>query len=317
MKELTRIAGALYCEAWGILPEVHARLCEQFEAKVREREELVHGREDITTAGRIVGRPIDAAPAGKADDPVGPGWRDSNGRTSFWHAQVQVLGDTAVLPVKGILGKHLSTLSMWCGGCDMALVARQAKNIAADPAVKNVVLWVDSPGGTCIGALECAEAVLAMSKAGKSTVAYTDKMAASCGYFLASACDYVMAAPSAIVGSISTFMAALDVSERYKAEGWERLVFRSGDVKGAGTPGKAWTAAEKAEAQRTVDEFSEQFKGFVSAQRKGAKPEDMQGQCWAASHAPKWLVDGVVNDIEGLLERVGARGELRQEAGMW
>jgi len=289
MKQLPRIASMLYCEPWSVLPTTHAELCRQF------RDHLARGErmpDDFTA--RV------AVPSAEADDITGPAYRDENGRIHAWHSQVQVMGSLAILPIKGIIGKHLSTLAMWCGGCDSAIVAAQARNIAADERIENVIVLIDSPGGACVGAIEAARAIRSMSEAGKSVVAYTDTMAASAGYFFAAACDRIAAAPSAIVGSISTYCAFLDESRAYEMEGLEIRMFRSGEVKGAGHPGKPWTEAEIADMQRVTDQFSEQFKSFIRSER-GLGEDLMQGQYWPAEFAPSGLVDVFYDDLDSLV----------------
>jgi len=295
MKQLPRIATALYCEPWAILPSSHAEICNQFQ------DYLKRGSIDPTAfASRIM------VPDNEADDIEGPAYRDENGRLHPWHPQVQIIGSLAILPVKGIIGKHLSTLAMWCGGCDSAIVAKQARNIAADERIENVIIYVDSPGGACVGCVETANAIRSISEAGKTTIAYTDTMAASAGYFFAAAADRIAASPSAIVGSISTYSAFLDSSRRYEMEGLEVRMFRSGELKGTGTPGKPWTEAEIADMQRVVDQFSEQFKSFVRIQR-GLSEDLMQGQYWPSEFAPSGLVDYFYDDIDSLIREISSQ----------
>lgn len=288
MKQLPRIASALYCEPWNIRTAEHAQICQQFRDYLQRG-----GQPPADFAARI------ECPANDADDMEGPCWRDESGRIGAWHPQVQVIGSLAILPVRGMLGKHLSTLEMWCGGSDYAIIARQAANIAADERIENVILHVDSPGGNCVGNVECARAIAALAEK-KSVVAYTDQLCASAAYFLASAADRIVAAPSAIVGSISTYSAYLDASRAYEMEGLEIRMFRSGEVKGAGYPGKPWTEAEIAAMQLVTDQFSAQFKGFVR-ERRGLSDDVMQGAYWPAEFAPAGLVDDFADDVDSLV----------------
>jgi len=144
-----------------------------------------------------------------------------------------------------------------------------------------------------------------MSAAGKSTIAYVDRMAASNGYFFAAACDRIAAAPSAIVGSISTYAAYLDESRAYEMEGLEVRMFRSGEVKGAGYPGKPWTDAEIADMQRVTEQFSEQFKGYIRTKR-GLPDDLMQGQYWPAEFAPAGIIDVLYDDLETLISDISS-----------
>jgi len=292
MKQLPRIASMLYCEPWSILPTSHQEITRQF------RDYLSRGSVDPDAfTSRIT------VPSADAGDIEGPAWRDENGRLHPWHPQVEIIGSLAILPIKGIIGKHLSTLAMWCGGCDSAIVARQARNIAADDRIENVIILIDSPGGACVGCVETANAIRSISEAGKSTISFTDTMAASAGYFFMAAADRAAASPSAIVGSISTYCAYLDSSRAYEMEGLEVKMFRSGEVKGAGYPGKPWTEAEIADMQRVTDQFSEQFKSFVRA-RRGLSDDLMQGQYWPAEFAPSGLVDVLYDDLDSLVRDI-------------
>jgi ClpP class serine protease len=289
MKQLPHIAGRLYCEPWSILPLTHAEICRQFSCYL-ERPDAT----DAQLSARV------SAPVSDADDKEGPCFRDENGAVHAWHPQVTIMGSLAILPVHGILGKHLSNLEMMCGGADYAIIARQAANIAADERITDVIIHFDSPGGSCIGNVECAKAILDLSKA-KTTIAYTDAKCASAAYFLASACGRIVAAPSAIVGSISTYAAFLDESRAFEMEGLEVKMFRSGAVKGAGTRGKPWTPEEIAAQQLVVDQFSAQFKGFVKKRRGKITDDSMNGAYWPAEFAPAGIIDDTADSIEEVI----------------
>jgi protease IV len=291
MKQLPLIATRLYCEPWSILPTAHAEICRQFRAHLERGPAAADPEFDARQKSTL---------AEGTDDITGPAYRDEHGRLHAWHSQVEVRGSLAILPIRGITGKHLSTLDMYCGGCDTAIIARQARNIAADDRIENVIVYIDSPGGNCVGGIEAARAIRSMSEAGKSVIAYTDRQAASNGYFMASACDRILAAPSAIVGSISVYTAALDASRAYEMDGLEVKMFRTGEVKGMGYQGKPWTPAEEAAMQLVTEQFSQQFKSFV-VERRGLGPADMQGQYWPAEFAPEGVIDGLVDDLDTLI----------------
>lgn len=287
MKQLPRIAAALYCSPWNILPEQHAVMCHQF------RDYLQRGTEPAAFSAR------QDLPRSEADDMEGPCWRDESGRVGAWHPQVQILGSLAILPVKGTLGKHLSTLEMWCGASDYAIIAKQAANILNDERITDVIVYIDSRGGSCLGNLECAKAIEELARK-KSTLAYTDTMCCSAAYFIASACGKIVAAPSAVVGSISTYSAFVDESRAYEMAGLEVHMFRTGEVKGAGYPGKTWTDAEKESMQLVTDQFSSQFKGFCK-RRRNLSDEVMQGAYGPAQFAPRGLIDDLTDSVEDLI----------------
>lgn len=295
MKQLPRIASKLFCEPWSILPGAHAQMVRQFRAYL-ERGGTPDDSPDCCEPELPEGPGCEA--------PMGPAYRREDGSIKALHSQVKRIGSLAILPISGVIGKHLSALEMMCGGCDSAVIAKQARAIAADARITSVIVHIDSPGGICVGAPECARAILSMSEAGKDVIAYTDTQAASNGYFMAAACGTILAAPSSVVGSISTYCAFEDESAAYAMEGVEIQMFRTGEVKGAGTEGKPWTQAEKDAMQLTTDQFGAQFKDFIRL-RRGLSDDLMQGQFWPAQFAPSGLVDGFVDDLEELIAMVG------------
>lgn len=275
------IAAKLYTQPWCILPEVHASICQQFHAHT----------------GR--------APRADADDPVGPEWHNPwTGEKGHYHPQVQAVGPVAMLEVRGVIGKHLSNMEMECGGYDIGLLEQQMEKIHNDPSISAVVIYFNTPGGIALGVESAAKSIRRCADSGKKIYGYTDYQCASAGYWLASACDELHAEGSAIVGSISTFCAGIDSSRMFEMEGLQLKLFRTGELKAIGHPGKAWTEAEEAFMQEKADTIDADFKGFVRA-RRGLPDESMNGGFWYAKHAPAGLVDSTSFDsLSALLETV-------------
>lgn len=258
------IASKLYCEPWCIRPEVHQAVCQQFRAK----------------AGFAV-------PNAGAADPVGP--RDE-WSGEYYHPQVEVSGDLALIRVSGIIGKHLSQLEMVCGGYDLALFEEQLRNVEEDERIEKLVIYFNTPGGVGIGVGAAARAIRRVSEAGKMVLGYTDYQCCSAGMWLAAACDQFHAEPSAYVGSISTFIAAIDSSRAWEMEGYELKLFRTGELKAIGAGGKKWTEEEENFMQATVDRADAEFKGWMR-ERRGLRDEVMNGAFWQAGNAPAGVVD--------------------------
>lgn len=282
-KSYPRIAAKLFLEPWAIRSQVHDSMCQQFLAVMRGEQTL------------------EAA----ADDPVGPKWRDrETGAEGYWHPQVEVHAGVAMLEVKGVLGKHLSTLEMWCGGYDVGLLERQMLNIRDDETIQAVVIDFDSPGGIVMGIESAAEAIVEVRKAGKKVYGYSSGEVASAAYWLACGCDELHTDYTAIVGSVSTILAAVDSSEKWAKEGLRPEIFSTGKFKAMGRPGKPWTDEEREHVTEKMLLIDADFKGFVSA-RRGLTADQMQGQWWFAKHAPKGVVDSTgYRDLQELVEAV-------------
>lgn len=112
----------------------------------------------------------------------------------------------AIVPVSGVLSFDRVCTEYAGGGsgggsCSYRHIAAVFKALATDPTVEQVLLVLDSPGGTVQGIAEAAEALIEFRQA-KSVTAFTDSVCTSGAYWLASLCNGIVATPSAIVGSI-------------------------------------------------------------------------------------------------------------------
>lgn len=88
------------------------------------------------------------------------------------------------------------------GGDSTAALLRKAR---LDEKVKAVVLRIDSGGGSMFASEVIRAEVLALKAAGKPVIASMSSVAASGGYWIASAANEIWAAPSTITGSIGVF----------------------------------------------------------------------------------------------------------------
>ncbi|TEW55193.1 signal peptide peptidase SppA [Psychromonas sp. RZ22] len=71
--------------------------------------------------------------------------------------------------------------------------------------IKAVVIRIDSPGGSAAASENIRQQVLALKNTGKKVVVSMGSVAASGGYWIASAADQIIAAPTTLTGSIGIF----------------------------------------------------------------------------------------------------------------
>lgn len=233
----------------------------------------------------------------RADDPVG---RRFDGM--YLHPQVQIVQGVAYVPIRGVLLRGVSFWDALCGDYDTALLEEQIKNIADDASVKAVLFDVDSPGGLAMGMGSVSEKIAGLRAAGKKTVAFSGGMCCSAAYYAMASCEFLLGTVDSIWGSISTYSAGVDSSKAWAMAGRELKLYRTGELKGVGLPGKAWTDEEMAAVKERVDAIDANFKGFVKKHRPQLADEAMNGNHWYAKHAPEGLVDGVVGSVEEVLE---------------
>ena len=86
-------------------------------------------------------------------------------------------------------------------------ISRQIRTIRQNPAVKGVIVHVDSPGGTISGSDSIYREIMNYrQQEGRPVVAFMQGIAASGGYYAAVACDEIIAEPTAVTGSIGVVM---------------------------------------------------------------------------------------------------------------
>jgi len=85
-------------------------------------------------------------------------------------------------------------------------VAQAIRDAAADDSVKAIVLRIDSPGGSPLASDLIWQVIRDVQKQGKPVVASLSDVAASGGYYVASAADAIVSQPQTLTGSIGVFV---------------------------------------------------------------------------------------------------------------
>ena len=211
----------------------------------------------------------------------------------------------AVVPVKGMISKGLTELESLCGACDVHDIEEMLEECHRDPAIKTIILDVDSPGGTSVGVLELANRIKNCSK---EVISFTSSECCSAAYWLASQAGAgFYATPSSCIGSIGVYIAYPDCSEAYKMEGVKMDVIRSGLFKGAGIPGTSLDANQRKMLQDEVDEIHAEFKQSVKSVRSFVEDSSMEGQTFSGKKAAEaGLVTGLVNGFDEMMESLNA-----------
>jgi protease-4 len=144
------------------------------------------------------------------------------------------------------------------------------RRYANSATVKAIVIRVNSPGGAIAPSQEIYAAIRrTRADTGKPIVASLDSVAASGGFYIASACDEIVANPGSITGSIGVILQWFDVKELMQ---WAKLkseTITSGAMKDAGSPYRQITPEERAYFQGVVTQLHTQFVRDVAIGRKG------------------------------------------------
>jgi protease-4 len=138
-----------------------------------------------------------------------------------------------------------------------------------DEGVKAIILRIDSPGGGVGPSQEIYREVLKIkSNKKKKVITSMGSVAASGGYYIASASDLIVANPGTITGSIGVLMEFTNIEELFRKIGIKGVVLKSGEHKDIGSPFREMTPEEKRLIQSVIDNVHQQFIQAVADGRK-------------------------------------------------
>lgn len=138
----------------------------------------------------------------------------------------RVTDGVAIVSVHGPMFRYANLFTRMSGATSTEVLANEIGALLDDPAVRAIVLDVDSPGGTVNGTSEIAELVF-RAREEKPVYAFVSGLGASAAYYIASAASQVYVANSAIVGSIGTVLSVTDFTEADERRGIRTMEFVS------------------------------------------------------------------------------------------
>ncbi|MHC1726776.1 MAG: signal peptide peptidase SppA [Syntrophobacteraceae bacterium] len=144
---------------------------------------------------------------------------------------------------------------------------KQIKEFRKDSSVKAILVRIDSPGGAVGPSQEIYREIRRTAET-KPVVASMGSVAASGGYYIASAASHVLANPGTITGSIGVIIHFPNFRELFEKIGYQMTTLKSGQFKDVGNPAREMTAEEKELIQKTIEETHSQFVRDVSNARK-------------------------------------------------
>ncbi len=143
-----------------------------------------------------------------------------------------------------------------------------------DPAVKAVILRINSPGGTVTATDAMYREVERFRETtGKPVIALMMDVAASGGYYLACSADHVIAYPTTITGSIGVIVQTFSVRGTLDKIGVSAEAITSGPNKDIGSPFSRLSPEERQIFQELVDDFFNRFTGVVKLTRPAIAPD--------------------------------------------
>ncbi|MEM9534238.1 MAG: signal peptide peptidase SppA [Cyanobacteria bacterium P01_E01_bin.45] len=151
-------------------------------------------------------------------------------------------------------------------------LAERLRKLADNERVKGIVLQVNSPGGTVGASQELYRAVEKVREEKPIVTTVTD-VAASGGYYVASATDEIIANPGSLVGSIGVIIQGFNAAQLLENIGVDPQTIKTGPFKDLLSPTRALTPEGRQLLQDLVDNSYGQFIGAVATGRQHLRPD--------------------------------------------
>ena len=211
-------------------------------------------------------------------------------------------GEIALVRIQGML-------------MDSQNIVRQLSNYRHNPNVRGIVLRIDSPGGAVAPAQEIYNEIMKLKADHKTVYVSMGTVAASGGYYIACAANYVLANPGTLTGSIAAVMAFSNIEELTDKIGIKPIIIKSGKYKDVGSPLRGMKPEERKLLQSVVDDVHQQFVQAV-AKGRGLPVSEVNeiadGRIMTGQQALTLkLVDemgGLEKTIELLAKKIGVEG---------
>jgi protease-4 len=205
-----------------------------------------------------------------------------------------------VVEISGIISKSTAILE-------------ELKKFREENYIRAIVVRINSPGGAVGPSQEIMEEINKTKKV-KKVVASCGSMAASGGYYIASAADLIMASPGSATGSIGVIMQLANVEQLTKKLGVDFFSLKAGALKDMGSPFKPMTPEEKAVFQSLLNNIHEQFIKDVAKNRK-LPVEKVRaladGRVFTGQEAKELGLVDAMGNFNDAVERAGRLGGIR------
>lgn len=187
-----------------------------------------------------------------------------------------------------------------------------------DPNIKGIILQIDSPGGAAGTSQVLFQEILKLKeKYPKPVVALVDNVCASGAYYIAAATDYIIAPPSAIVGSIGVYMGGFNYKKLLDQIKVKQKLKQAGKFKTTFNPyAEGDTHEQEAMIQRLVDNTYDQFVKDVAKQRGllvKKKSEWADGKIFTAQDALRLGLINKTGSISDAEEKIKSLGKIESE----
>jgi len=206
-----------------------------------------------------------------------------------------IVDGIAIYRISGPLLSNGSWFSRYLGYSAYDDIRTDLMKAASDPDVKEILLYMGTPGGSVFGVTDASDA---LSKVGaiKPLYVYSSKNVASGGYWLAANARTLIASPESEWGSIGVIVTHFSYEKMLEEDGINVTVIKSDELKAVGGPYKDLTDKEISHIKSQVDQYNDLFHKHVKSKRPGVRLSSMKGETFIGEEALRMgLVDAVMS----------------------
>jgi len=280
---LAHLLRAIYSDVWLVTPEKHHQIQELVKLK------LTMARQDFQARDREI---------------------EISGEKVLLDS-MSIEDGVARIPFAGVMVKGAGSFEKWAGAIAHADIEADVQEALASKEVKAIFFDVDSPGGTAAGSFELADLVAYASKR-KETMAWVEGQCCSAAFLALSGCDMIYGSKTSEVGAVECYLALLDSSAAYAAQGLKVDVIANtgGTHVGAGMPGTSLSEDQRAEFQHSVDYLYGLYVNHLEKVRPDVPKSAMDGRTFLGKEAVK------VKMLDACTTKAQALSDLRSWAGL-
>ncbi|MFP4516834.1 MAG: signal peptide peptidase SppA [bacterium] len=216
-----------------------------------------------------------------------------------------------LLPVKGFITTEPRRETFGESPSLVQEVTARLDLASRDPAVKGIVLLIDSPGGTSTASDILYQEIMRFREETDARVAACLLgLATSGGYYTAISSERIIAHPTTVTGSVGTIFLAPSIKGLMDKVGVEVSVYRSGEMKDMGSLFREASPEEREIFQRLILQLNSRFLNLVQENRhldSRIMEEIAKGRVYSGLEAKSM---GLVDDIGYVRDAVRSVREL-------
>jgi protease-4 len=194
------------------------------------------------------------------------GANDSDGMESFNFKRFQ--DRILVLELSGMIYDNEGNGSLFAQEGGARGFKKRIRKALKDKHIKGLIIKMNTPGGTVATSQELTSYVKELKNKDVPVVVCMSDVAASGGYYIASAADKIIAEPGTLTGSIGVIMNLMNFQGIEQKIGVRPETIKSGKFKDLGSPNREMTPEDRAILQSIIMDSYDQFIKAVAQGRK-------------------------------------------------